>query len=467
VSAHTADLLVRNAYVVTMDPERRVLTNGAVAIGGGSIMAVGPEREVTADLRAARTIDAHGAVVHPGFVDNHIHLLYHNLRWAYPDGYGWDDSIGIHGEYMALVDDEMAYVSTKLAALEMVRNGTTCFLEAGGVSNTDSTAAALVEIGIRGMLGGAFVRDIVTPGGGTQTGIEHSLERAFGVMGAELRRNADPDALVRGVVSLSGLGTASDELMLAAKAMADEHGVVLNQHQSYQMLDAEADDRRLGRHPLVHYAEIGVLGENCTFSHMNIVREDEVDPVVSSGMSVVWCPMASMLFGVGGTIHGRHAEMHRQGANVALGCDSANWTSAFDVGEEAFVALMSAREKTGRADALVAEDVLEMATINGARAVGMADRLGSLEPGKRADLVIRREDMPEAAPGLDPIRSVVYSSRSKSVDTVIVDGEVILENGHSTRTDEEELFTRSRETARDVLRRMGRELPAGRWPQVR
>jgi cytosine/adenosine deaminase-related metal-dependent hydrolase len=183
-------------------------------------------------------------------------------------------------------------------------------------------------------------------------------------------------------------------------------------------------------------------------------------------MSVVWCPMASMLFGVGGTIRGRHSELHRAGANVVLGCDSANWTSAFDIGEEAFVALMTAREKTGNAGALLAEDVLEMATVNGARAVGMADRLGSLEAGKRADLVIRREDMPEAVPGLDPIRSVVYSSRSKSVDTVIVDGEVIVENGHSTRFDEEELFSRCRETSRSLLQRMGREPPTGRWPRV-
>ena len=163
---------------------------------------------------------------------------------------------------------------------------------------------------------------------------------------------------------------------------------------------------------------------------------------------------------------GRHLELHRLGANVALGCDSANWTSAFDLGEQAFIALLTAREKTGKPDALLAEEVLEMATINGARAVGMADRLGSLEVGKRADMVIRRQDLPEAWPDLDPIRSVVYSSRSKSVDTVIVDGNVVVENGHSTRTDETELFARSGETSRTLLERMGRDLPTGRWPRI-
>ena len=457
------DLVISNAYLVTMDSDRRVLTNGAIAINDGVITAVGPDPDVVGSVEADRTIDARGALVHPGFIDNHIHLLYHNIRWGVEDGAGWDDALPIHGEYGRLVDPEIASVSVKLAALEMARNGTTCFLEAGGVANGDAAASAIEDVGIRGLLGGPFVRDIVADSPATA---EEDREVAFRHLGAELKRNSDPDGLVRGVVTVSGMGSVSYELLVAAKSMADDHGVILNMHQSYQTGDAENDDRRLGRHPLVHYADIGVLGDNCTFSHVNIVRDDEVGPIVDSGMSIAWCPIASMLYGVGGTIHGRHLELYKQGANIALGCDSANWTSAFDVGEQAFMALLTAREKTGRPDALIAEDVLQMATLNGARAVGMADRLGSLEVGKRADVVIRRTDIPEAFPDLDPIRSVVYSSRSKSVDMVIVDGEVVIEKGRSTRIDEEELFARSHEISSALLERMGRELPSGRWPRM-
>ena len=455
------DLLVRNAYVVTMDTERRVLTDGAVAIRNGSIVNIGPDREVGPQFKADRAIDARGALVHPGFIDNHVHLDYHNIRWGSPDGAGWEGSLPAHGDYMGIIDADLEYVSSKLAALELARNGTTCFLEAGGVYNPDSAAAALEEVGIRGMLSDAFVRDIGPPGNA-----KPDRERAFRILGSQLKRNADPDALVRGVVSVSGMGSVSEELLLAAKAMADENGVVLNQHQSYRQDDAENDDRRFGRHPLVHYAEMGVLGENCTFSHVNIVREDEVAPIVESGMSIAWCPMASMLFAVGGTIRGRHLELYRLGANVALGCDSANWTSAFDVGEQGFIALLTAREKTGEPDALLVEDILEMATVNGARAVGMADELGSIAVGKRADLVIRRQDLPEAWPGLDPVRSAIYSSRSKSVGTVIVNGQVIVEDGHSTQVDEEELFAKSRETSLGIFTRVGRDLPTGRWPRI-
>ena len=140
---------------------------------------------------------------------------------------------------------------------------------------------------------------------------------------------------------------ANFRLTLDCKAMADEHGVILNQHQSYQRLDTDEYTARLGCPPLVHFAKIGLLARNCTFAHVNILVDDEVPTVLESGMSIVWCPMASMLYGVGGTIYGRHLELYKQGANIALGCDSANWTSAFDIGEQAFIALLTARVSAG------------------------------------------------------------------------------------------------------------------------
>ena len=173
-----------------------------------------------------------------------------------------------------------------------------------------------------------------------------------------------------------------------------------------------------------------------------------------------------MLYGVGGTFHGRHLELYKRGVNIALGCDSANWTSAFDLNEQGFIALLTAREKTGDPGALVAEDIMEMATVNGAKASGRADEIGSLEVGKRADLVIRSQDMPEASPMLDPLRYVVYSSRSKSVDTVIVNGEVIVENGHSTRVDEDEFAVRTREFTKKLFEQMERQPAVGRWPRI-
>ena len=451
------DILVRNAYVVSMDTRRRVYTSGAVAIRGGLIVAVGPDREVAPTVRPVRTIDAHGAVVHPGLIEGHVHLCYHNIRWAQQEGASLQEAFRFHRDFWTVIDDETEYTATRLSALEMARNGTTCFLEAGTVMVPDAAATAVEETGIRALLGDPFVKDVKLP---------DTRERALGILGTELKRNSNPDALVRGVVSLSGLGSASDELELAAKKMADDHGVILNQHQSYDISDVAVTDQRFGNHSLVHFAEIGLLGENCTFSHMNCLRDDEVAPIVESGMSIVWCPIASMLYGIGGTFHGRHLELYKQGVNIVLGCDSANWASSFGLGDPSLLAMLTAREKTQQLDALIAEDIIEMVTVNGARAVGLGDRLGSLEVGKRADLVMHHQDLPEAHPVLDPIRSVAYSGRSKSIDTVIVDGQVIIEKGHSTRVDEQEVYAQSQESSLRLLKRMNCDLPSHRWPHI-
>ena len=191
------DLLVRNAYVVTMDPERRVYPGGAVAIDGGAIVSVGPERDVAAGLDTARTIDAHGAVVHPGFVDTHIHVSYHNFRWAIPEGVDyWEEYLGFHADYWEQVEDEEEHVGTLLASLEMARNGTTCFLEAGSTMAPDAGAAAIEKIGIRGVIADPHLMDVF--GGRVVNRYPDEPRRAFRVMGTELKRNSDPDALVRG-----------------------------------------------------------------------------------------------------------------------------------------------------------------------------------------------------------------------------------------------------------------------------
>jgi 5-methylthioadenosine/S-adenosylhomocysteine deaminase len=457
------DLLVRNGHLVTMNADRRVFASGAIAVADGAIAAIGEEREVLSRFEGRRTLDARGGVVHPGFVECHTHVSLHITRGAMPETMGWEDAVGFYTDFWNVVDAEDEHVASLLACVEMVRNGTTCFLEAGTVLEPAAAAEAAERIGIRALLADPFLWDV---GGFSADApvVERAparAERAFDVLGGELRRNADPHALVRGHVALVGMGSASDELALAAKAMADESGVVLNQHQSYGPLDTADDDRRHGRHPLVHYADIGLLDRNSTFAHVNVVRDDEVDPVVASGMSIAWCPAASMMFGIGGTARGRHLELHRSGVNVALGSDSVNWAGRFDLGTQALLALLTAREKTGERDALVAEEVLAMATVNGARACGLADRVGTLEVGRRADLVVRRVDVPEAVPALNPVGNIVYASRSKSVDTVLVDGEVVVEGGQVTKVDEGEVYARADAAARRVLARMGRSVPDG------
>ncbi|MGV3720105.1 MAG: amidohydrolase family protein [Actinomycetota bacterium] len=454
------DLAIVHGYVVTMDAERRVFADGAVAVSGRDIVAVGPTAEVLAQHQPKRVLDAGGGVVHPGFVECHTHVTYHLARGAFGDTVSYAQ-IGSTTEldFVNAIDDEGEYASALLACLEMVGNGTTCFIEAGTAYSPAAVAAAAEAFGMRGLVADPFLWDALeTPGGYNAYRLDRapaSTERALRLLGGELHRNRDPDALVRGHIAIAGMGTATDELERAAKAAADAGGCVLNQHQSYYQVDTETDDRRHGRHALLHLEELGLLDQNCLFAHMNVIRDDEVTPVVNSGLSIAWCPAGSMLWGVGGTFRGRHAELYNRGVNIALGSDSANWSNRFDLGLQGYLAVLTARETSGSRTVLAAEDALAMATINGAKAVGLAHRIGSLEVGKRADLVVRANDVPEAYPLTDPILQLVYSTGSKTVHTVIIDGRVALEARQPTRVVAREVFTGLQSSVKRIFDRMG------------
>jgi cytosine/adenosine deaminase-related metal-dependent hydrolase len=458
------DLLVTNAFVISMDADRTLFPDGAIAIADGRIVDVGPAARIASVFRPDQTIDARGAPVHPGFVECHVHLL-HTARGAFPDSLDYAVALNLYARWWDALSEEDDYRGSLLAIVEMVRHGVTCFAEAGTLLNPAAAAAAVEAVGIRASLCDGFVWDQ-----GHVLPLERapaSLERSLGVLGSQLWRNRDPDALVRGHVGAYGMDTCSMVLVAAAKACADEAGVIFCQHQSFEEEDVSAQRRELGTAPVLYMAEHGILDANTTFAHMNVLDPDEQKAVAESGMSIVWNVSSSMVWGVGGTRHGRHSQFHREGVTVGLGADACNSSCRFDPGLQALLAVLTAREKELDRKALGAEDALEMLTIKGAQAIGMADQIGSLEPGKRADLVIRSMDGPEMMPGLDPLQSVVFSGASKAVGTVIVNGSVVVDNGHAARVDEAQVFAQACETSRDIMRRIGMIEVPQIWPQVR
>jgi cytosine/adenosine deaminase-related metal-dependent hydrolase len=480
------ETLVRHAHVLTMDDANTVLFDGAIAIDGGRIVDVGDDAAVSARCRAARIIDAKGAPAHPGLVESHMHASFQLFRGALPDQLKETDAFDtFESVFFNAVTDEEEYLAVLLSSMEMIRNGTTCFLEAGTVLEPSAAARAAERVGIRAVISDAFIWD--QPQGMAQGMIEgsackgcaaaarthrelrrapRSRDEALARMGGELRRNADPEALVTAHIAILGLGTASEALMLEAKARADSVGVVLNLHQSYSPADTEADRRRFGgKDPVVHLAEVGFLDRNVTFGHGNHLTDAECDLIVERGTSIAWAPAASMMWGHGGCIHGRHAEIWRRGGNIGLGSDSANWSNDFDLFRQANLAVLTARDSHGDRTYLVAEDGLRMATRGGARAAGLEDRIGSIEVGKRADIVIHTLARPEMIPTTDMMRNLIYSSRSKSVRTVIVNGRIVLEDGGFVGLDEAETLADINEAAMALLSRMGKPIEPNRIPR--
>jgi 5-methylthioadenosine/S-adenosylhomocysteine deaminase len=463
-------MLIRHAYVITMDDKGTIIPDGAIAIAGRRIVDVDDDSIVAGRHSTSRTIDAKGAPAHPGLIECHMHASFQTYRGVIPDNIPEDEVFdAVERHFYNAVSDEDEYLGVLLASIEMIRNGTTCFLEAGTVLEPSAAADAAKAVGIRAVIGDAFIWDRPTgfaqgnetPDSGpvrvrgainrTPTNFDEAMAR----LGKELVRNTDPDELVTGHVAVLGLGTASEDLLIEAKRIADAAAVVLNMHHAYSPADTAADRVRYGKDPLLHLSEIGVLDRNVTLGHANHLTDAECDELIKRGASIAWAPAASMMWGHGGSFHGRHAELWRRGANISLGSDSANWSNSFDLFRQANLALLTAREAHHDRNFLVAEDVLRMATRGGARATGMEDKIGSIEAGKRADVVIHTLDRPELMPVTNMMRNLMYSSLSKSVSTVIVDGKVVLQDGAFTELDEVRCLAQVNAASHALLERMG------------
>ena len=464
----SCDLIIKDGCLLTMDASRTIVPRGAIAIKGHTIAACGLQAEIVRDWRATDVIDAKGAIVHPGCVDAHLHVNAQTCRGFFRG----DASKGAAGgpnyaDWKATLTPEDEHAAVGLAAVEMLRHGITTFVEPGSAFEPDAVASATEQIGIRCTLAEPYLWDMTEvmqaiPGLASKAlfaRVPPERDRCLKLLGSQLHRNKDEDGITHGHVALYGEGSASDELFVAAKETADRAGVVLNSHIGFDLDLAAAMERNWRNPRFVHLAELGVLGPNTTWVHMNLIRDDEVDIVIQSGLSIVWCPLAYVSRGTPLRQPTRIPEMKKRGVNVALGTDSARQSSSGDAG---FLALQLAG---GAGHATVSEDIFEMMTLGGAQAAGLAHLIGSIEVGKRADIVIRSLDAAELMPSIDPVHQLVTVGHGPSADTVLVNGRVVLRGGRTTLADDAELFAKARASVDQVIKRLGLR-PPGLWPRA-
>lgn len=460
------DILITNGFVITMDDKRRIFSPGAVAIAGSRIVAVGPMRELEATYKASRTYDAGGNVVHPGFIDPHLHIVHGTCRGPFATAALAERQPVSFADWKADVTPDDENIATQLASLELLRSGFTCFVEPGSVFDCDAAAEGVEAVGIRALLAAPYLWDkvdIMEHMGGL--GSDAIFNRAPAVLDhclkqidRELHRNRNVDSLARGYVAVYGIGTASDELLKAGKAAADEAGVAFHQHENYIPDATRADRKALGRGRIEHLADLGVLGSNATLVHMNIVADEEVEPLRQSGTSIVWCPTGTIHNTIAKGIPCRLPTLYKEGVNVAVGVDGALDSPVGSAGPTAY------HVARGIGQPISPENVIEMQTICAAKAAGLAHELGSLVPGKRADLVIRRDTI-ETYPATNPVHQLALTAGPGSVETVMVNGEVVLQGGVATRVDQEAVSIAAKESVERRLSRLG--LSAGiEWPVI-
>jgi 5-methylthioadenosine/S-adenosylhomocysteine deaminase len=455
-----ADTLIRGAVIVTMDDERRIITDASIAIAKDRIVAIGKRADLDKTVDATEVIDGRRFIITPGFVNGHIHATETLVKGYIPENLGFDEGVWRWSVplYQLQTPEEQA-LAGQLAAVSMLRTGTTCFLEAGTVTHLDSVFERMDAIGIRGRIG-QWVLDRAFSPDDDQTAM---TDAALRILEDELVRYPGKDGQrLAAWPLLIGHNTNSDALWQGAKALADEHGAGISAHMSPVENDPDWYVANIGRRPIEHLAWLGALGPNVNLTHMVHIDQSEFDLLVETGTNVTHCPGPAMkgAFGLAG--FGRFPEMDAAGVTVMLATDGADHADMMRS-----MTMVASVFKDARRDASIfpPHRALTMATLNGAKALGLADQIGSLAVGMKADFVLHDTDRPEWKPVTNYIAQLVWSADGRGVHSVWVDGKRVVDNYRCTTIDEERLFIEAQRASDSIIARSG--LPAVyKWPVI-
>ena len=443
-----ATLKLDNArFVVTVDPERRVIQHGSVVVEGQRITHVG-KASALASIAAERIIDASGCLVAPAFVNAHMHISYaHAVRGIFPDDFvGRERLLEVFRLQSAMTEEEEYYTSL-LAITELLKSGSVCFLDPGSTKHVEACLQAYAQTGCRVVTGTSLI-DRPDPRALPCFATDEALARTEQFIRAYDHRLHDR---VRAWAMPFGSDNASPELLAGAKRLADAYGTGVTLHHSGGFTQ--------------HLEAIGALGENVLLAHAAGIDDAEVECIARTGASVVICP-STTLKEASGMGERKLPELLERGVRVALGSDSANSSNYLDPVRAMNLAAIAVKDARRNVRLVPAEQALEMATLLGARALGLGDEIGSIEVGKKADLVLFDTHRAEWSAVFDPVNNLVYSADGRSVRTVVADGKVVVDDFRPLFVDEARVSDRVQELGEALLARTGTRVNRGRWPLV-
>jgi cytosine/adenosine deaminase-related metal-dependent hydrolase len=462
------DIYVRGGWIITMDNERRIIRSGGVAIEDGVIIDVGKQDQLDKDYKfyADILINAERDIVLPGLINTHVHLAQGLLRSCadYLSLIEWlkDRVWPLQGNYTK----QEALASAKLVVLEMIKTGTTTFLETGlvGRYGPDEIIEMIYSTGMRA----AIARHIMDLRGyATRENILHE--------GLVETREYSLNDTVRLIKKYHGWGNkiwiwfgprtpgaVSTELYREIVAKARELNTGITMHLSEVRDDVEYTIKNFGKRPIEFAHWLGLTGRNVILVHVVWVEDFEIKILAETQTNVSHNPSSNMKLASGAA---RISDMLKYGVNVTLGTDGGPSNNSYDLMREMKHAALLQPLRTLKPDAIRAEDVLEMATIRGAKALMIDHLVGSIERGKRADLIIIDYWQPHLHPLNNPISHLVYAASGYDVKHSIIDGKIVMFNRRILTVNEEEVIIEAEKAAWSLYERAGICVkPDLKWP---
>jgi 5-methylthioadenosine/S-adenosylhomocysteine deaminase len=439
LAAESADWIWTGRYVVTMDPQRRVIENGAIAIRGERILAAGPKSEIEQRYQARQHLDRPDAILAPGLIDTHTHAAMSLFRGIADDLrlQEWLEHYIFPAEARN-VTPEFVRWGTRLGCLEMLLSGTTTYTDMYYFE--DVVAEATKEAGMRGVLGETIIGfpspDAKSPADALAF-TDRFLTRFHG------------DSLIVPAVAPHAIYTNSDETLKACRALANRHDAPLVIHLSETK--HENDECMAKRHatPTQALDALGVFNGRTVAAHAVWVDEADLRILKLRGVGIAHCPSSNMKLASGIAPVTRMLALDLA---VGLGPDGpAGSNNDLNMFEEMDLAAKLQKVTTGDPRSVPAEAAVEMATIRGARALGMEKEIGSLESGKRADLISIRLDRPNAVPLYNVYSQMVYALKGSDVEDVMVNGKLLVKDAQALTLNAAQIEAKAGEFRRRVL----------------
>jgi 5-methylthioadenosine/S-adenosylhomocysteine deaminase len=429
-------LLLTAAWVLTMNEEGQVFAPGAVAVREADLVAVGPKEELVGRFVAARVLDYPQGLILPGLINAHTHAAMALFR-GLADDLPLDEWLNSHMfPAERHLDYHFVYWGTRLAVAEMLLSGATTFCDM--YLFTDAVAQAAADTGIRAVVG-EVLYDFPSPNyGAPENGLRFT---------EDLIRSYQGHPRVRVAVQPHAVYTCSPELLEKSQALANRYHTRWIIHLSETAREVADCLEQYGATPVGHLQRLGLLKENTVADHAVVLTEGDMDLLAASGAGAVHCPESNMKLASG---MAPVTDLLARGVPVGLGTDGCASNNNLDMLSELDTAAKLAKVRGLDPTALPAREALALATRQGAMVLGLQEEVGRLVPGLKADLAVLDLDQPHLTPLYDPFSHLVYAATGADVQTVVVEGRILVEDRRLVAFDLEETLARARELARKV-----------------